>query len=367
MRNIVINSPSTCANGATWLANCLVEIGLPYLYPGKQVGELWDVDAESGVWQIKEEFKSIGRQIPALSVGRVHCFKSPELSFTLEHQMLTHEYACKKAILFIRDPRDALFSMWKRYEDRWSFKEFLSMLVYSGLPNLHYCNLIYLQWLRHQDCLIVSFEDYKNDARGTLRRVLDFIDVDRTDSEISVALERSSVDAARANEENYKKTNKDDGSTLIGPSTVGRYVEYRERYSDEFSFIERECGSVMKLLGYVDVSQSYFNITLDEYYPVLLLNSELRWMVDAGPLRHNIKPTLSAKLFARYLRGRRYATNLQRIFFARDVSGSMAWYRIPGYTAKRQCIKLQKEIVAIQLKYAWLMVRLVGIKLRLWS
>ncbi len=170
--------------GVSWLASLFLELDVPVWNP-------WNVD-------MTREWQHLGghayrydypgdpwsRVMPGLVTGRRFDFSNaivPRFSHDLPGQWTP----CDRQIIFVRDPRDALFSAWRRMQRpgnktpsffdwvreadaRWQIDRISAYLLH-----------IALWWgfsaLRGNEALIVRFEDVKADAAREFRRIQTFI------------------------------------------------------------------------------------------------------------------------------------------------------------------------------------------------
>lgn len=186
-------------SGSAWLVNCLLELDVP-------VWDLWG-QKKTDEWLrlAPYEYRYQHPDLPwrqtlsSLTLNRVFNFDQ-SLSGRASHRWPTAISQGVKLILFVRDPRDMLFSQWRRnrfnlvgFED--SFEEFLlSRYYHYPVNNVDYLRFFWMLWgkvSKDFDHCIVKFEDYKNDPFGTLKKVLLFLGVDRDDQKVSNAVERS--------------------------------------------------------------------------------------------------------------------------------------------------------------------------------
>ncbi|MEZ0373586.1 MAG: sulfotransferase domain-containing protein [Candidatus Sericytochromatia bacterium] len=191
--------------GATWLINCLLELGVRTTAYGSSWTETPDGSCPGPV----SKLEVLLWHLPALH--RSHGFSfEPDLEVFWDHQLAYTQYPSRKTILFVRDIRDATYSMlWRQLprEDLMQAKMLLQLpqpFVWDQqIPELfdlpiadtmaYYC-LLWLEHLPAEELLLMHFEDSKADPRGQLKRALAFIGVERSESAISEALERSQLE-----------------------------------------------------------------------------------------------------------------------------------------------------------------------------
>lgn len=199
----LVSPPFAC--GVAWLVNLMLALDIRASNAGFP-----------GHWHERGKHSQIDDQVlahlkwhlPVLHQRGDFCFREA-IDIVWEHRL---DFACHTpcpTILFVRDPRDAVYSIYRRqYEAHYGFLEYL------GRPDIwpdHFPGLFRLPpfetyayyvsfWLAMEACtplLVVRFEDAKADPIGTAERVLGFLGVTRTRSEIDLAIESSSFNSAR--------------------------------------------------------------------------------------------------------------------------------------------------------------------------
>lgn len=182
--------------GCAWLVNCLLESGISAWNPWELVVEGEWSRLSAGHYRYQAKAEPWYQTLPALSHGRSY-------EFDLDHSCrATHRWASTieqplKLILFVRDPRDMLYSQWRRSCHNQpnytaTFTEFLQA-PYHHYPCSHveYIQLFLLMWQRQisrHEHLVVRFEDYRLDAAATYRQVLEFLAIDRSQADINQAV-----------------------------------------------------------------------------------------------------------------------------------------------------------------------------------
>lgn len=178
----------SCAlpSGVAWLFSCLLELRVPAWKP-------WNADSRLE-WQPRGEFTyrywcagdPWSRLAPALVSGREFAFREqPVPRFT--HGWPGAHPACPRTILVVRDPRDALYSAWRRDEadtglDGSSPDRFITYA--NGCdPGLDYRRADYWDrfhaaWFRYlagKEYLVVRFEDLKRQPLDALDLICRFL------------------------------------------------------------------------------------------------------------------------------------------------------------------------------------------------
>lgn len=186
--------------GAAWLANCLLELDVP-------LWNCWDIDTRHE-WQRLAPFRYryVADHLPwrqtlaALVVGRRFRFlPSPVPHFN--HRWPVDLDARRPVIVFVRDPRDALHSEWRRQCRNRGAAATAGFETFLASPYYHYpfsFREYLLRFLRQCQCLLerpnallVRFEDYKHAPEATLHRVMRFLGLTPSPTRIDTAIRRS--------------------------------------------------------------------------------------------------------------------------------------------------------------------------------
>jgi hypothetical protein len=191
--------------GASWLASMFLECGAPIWNP-------WNVDMSLEWRHLRgNEFEyhypgnPWSRVISGLVTGRRFAFNEAIVP-RFSHDVPGHWTPSNRLILFVRDPRDALFSAWRRLQAAAAPAPtpFIDWLHETdsvwGLPRAT-AYLLHLGTWRHFAALsgsevrIVRFEDVKTNGRLVFQGIQTFISAPKfapSESEIDHALAASS-------------------------------------------------------------------------------------------------------------------------------------------------------------------------------
>jgi hypothetical protein len=224
--------------GVTWLASCLLEIGVSLWKPwGIDDREHWHL-ARNRLWRYQCAHSPWSRLIPGLVDGREVRFRpSPVPRYT--HAWPGQLPATRKLILFVRDPRDSLYSDWRRRQhvagdaaQGLDLEQYLAKpTIGLGVPPAEWLGLHWRSWqvaARDTASLVVRFEDAKQFPERTLRKVLGFIGLDvpaRTVRRAVLASHHARVQAA----EECLVRHGIVASRLLGPGTAFEYRRHPER------------------------------------------------------------------------------------------------------------------------------------------
>lgn len=197
-RKIVIASPRDPC-GATWLINCFLELGI-LTYRTDDSRNMWQ--QEGSRFFLKSHEDILKKWLPSLSAHASFSF-SPDIEVEWVHEWPTERFRDNQIILFLRDPRDAIYSRYKREAPKnMGYREYVEFLDPHTLLDKAETNAIFTSvWLQHPNCREFNFEDYKVDAESTLRRVLEYIGKTASDQDIAIALSASTAKKAAEAEE----------------------------------------------------------------------------------------------------------------------------------------------------------------------
>jgi Sulfotransferase domain len=235
-------------SGAAWLANCLLELGISVWKP-------WGSD-DSTQWETLDGLRCryVGgdngwsRVLPALRHGRVFRFR-PSPCVRAHHTWPDVYPSTTRRILFVRDPRDALYSSWHRKQRSGAIAATVDFVDFCGSPFFHFPIswqdhlLLFLRvaWLaaERDGARVVRFEDYRRDPSGTLEGVLGHLQVDVQPPALRAAVEASSIDRVKAEDRRLASLGIVD-STLVRGGAPGEHRLHfderaRRRVGDRFA------------------------------------------------------------------------------------------------------------------------------------
>jgi len=244
VNKIILASPKEPC-GATWLINCLLELGV-MTYRDCPLA-LW-VPFGAG-FVLNRHNNHLAKWLPVLGGRRVFNFRQGiEVQWTHEWPNTSHQNL--KIIYFARDSRDALFSAFKRDSLEFNFDDYVRFPdVFSLLDRIDNHRIHAESWLSLPNVTVVRFEDYKRDAVGTLRYVLSAIGVDVSDVDVERAVNSSTFEKAAAAERRYRERHPEDSRFICRSGTAG---EYQNNVADKSTIqeIEDRCRPLLLRLGY---------------------------------------------------------------------------------------------------------------------
>jgi hypothetical protein len=193
--------------GAGWLANCLIELGIPAWKPWNADDRGQWVDLGGYRYRHRLDGSAWTRLLPALVDGREFVFRPGE-ALRVHHVWPTAYPAAQRSILFMRDPRDALYSAWQRQRQLSTIAPDVGFGAFCASRFHHYpvswasYLLVFLRVCQRAiddfGGRLVRFEDYRRDPAVTLVAVLEYLGVEADADAIASAVDRSSFERVRA-------------------------------------------------------------------------------------------------------------------------------------------------------------------------
>jgi hypothetical protein len=198
-RYIRIVSP-TEPSGVAWLLNCLLELNV-CIYRSSR-SSTWKSSSRGE--KLSDRDQALQQWLPSLEPSRTYKFR-PELEVEWTHDWpTTNDRKADITLLFVRDSRDALYSLWKRDGASLSLTEFTcSIDPVSGLDRVRKHVLHLSLWLARNP-YTVRFEDYKRDDFSTLQSICGHLAIDVTATDIRRAALASSFERAQQAEQDYR-------------------------------------------------------------------------------------------------------------------------------------------------------------------
>ena len=164
---------------------------------------MWQADASGFV--LKPKADMLEKWLPALSRDERFAFR-PDVQIEYVQECATPAHEGSEALCFVRDPRDALYSMYRRSDPQLSFMEYLELPnPHTLLDRIDHWLAAGADWRQIEGLRLYRFEDYKADARALLARILDDLSIAATDAAIDRAVAESSSEKARAAEALYRR------------------------------------------------------------------------------------------------------------------------------------------------------------------
>lgn len=242
---IILASPREPC-GATWLINCLLVLGIKTYRVGPEGQEMWVKDSQG--WQLDSRENILKQWLPVLSQQEYFEF-SDRVEVQWLHEWPTDADWHHRVLYFIRDPRDAMYSRYRREGASLPFNDYLAFPdAFSLLGKIDHWRTFNESWMAHPNLKVVRFEDYKADALQVLRQTVEWIGLNRSEEELINAVDNSSFEKAAQAERQYLKAS---GTTQV-INRAGKPGEWHS-LSDEaqaMTEISTRCASVLHHFGY---------------------------------------------------------------------------------------------------------------------
>lgn len=244
-------------SGVTWLINVLLELNLRVT----SHGAFWKATPQGYIMEPPQAYQNLLWHLPILHKKRFFHFEN-SLEIFWEHRFDFCQYPQRKTILFVRDPRDAVYSYFRRlvygvpekYQDTTEcYLRFLTtpdvwpahfpgMLDFSPPNTIAYFYLFWLKYVPQEQLKIIRFEDTKKDPLGQLKEVLNFLNLSFDQKDLENALESSDIkQAQKITKEMSEKTKIRNLS-----SRAGLPFEWEKNYTPQT--MACFCGPVEKAL-----------------------------------------------------------------------------------------------------------------------
>lgn len=245
-------------SGVSWIINCLLELGIRVdLEPttdqifgrGQQPASAMWLPESNGRWRLHPRASALQKWLPILSREETLSFR-PTPPILHVQRLPKGDESHRQVILFVRDLRDALHSLYRRLQPEITWPEFVAWPhAESLLDAIDHWRFFIECWLEQSPLLIGRFEDYKSDATALLNRVLHVIGVDCSSEEIARAVDHSSYAAASAAEAWYRQLHPQDQQVANRAGKVGEWETLPDLHPT-IAEIERRAGQLLTRLGY---------------------------------------------------------------------------------------------------------------------
>lgn len=237
--------------GCTWLLNALLAIGI-HVFRSSSPEKQTFVPNADGSHSLNPAEIELKTHFPILSEKK---------DFFFDENLLiewTHEFPYERNILpsksfiFVRDPRDSLYSYYKRRNALVDFETFLEGVDYrNGLSHIDsYANFVQ-SWLSVPDIKIFRFEDFKLNPIETLQKFLLHLGTrERSEAELLVGIQSSSIENAKKSERDFPNPEFQAWGKLNRAGTVNEWKN-NSSAGKGYLKIEQKIGNLMIQLGYM--------------------------------------------------------------------------------------------------------------------
>jgi hypothetical protein len=252
LRRVVIASPIE-PSGASWILNCLLELGVAMHHRPTErnvwraEGKMWVPDGD-GV-RLHPRAGVLQKWMPALARERFVFRGDVEIEYVQELPLAAGPPG-ERALLFVRDPRDAIWSAYKRQRPEMPFEAWIDLPhPRSLLARAAHWALFVRAWRARPGVATLRFEDYKRDDRATLEKALDHLAIEAGRADVERAALASTFEKAREGEARYREKHPGDAEVA---NRAGRVGDFRDRPELEAALasIEGRAGDLLHELGY---------------------------------------------------------------------------------------------------------------------
>lgn len=289
-RRIFLPSPRE-PSGATWLINCFLELGIRTFRQNNTNQEMWLEEGNRFVLNPAENI--LRKWLPALSDHNSFDFRD-DVEVEWLHQWPTAQHRNSKAIFFVRDLRDSLYSRYRRENATTSYSSYALFPDHNTLlDKIDNWTLFCESWLSLPDVHVFRFEDYKRNACETLAAIVDAMELRYSDGKIEKAAKNSTFDRAREAEAQYRRENPEDRQLINRSGAVGEWQTHEDT-SVVSRQIEQRAFRTLRCFGYV-VDGAQVQLHTDNYGPNVGALSFFADRLLPDEIRHHASDTEAAR------------------------------------------------------------------------
>lgn len=217
-------------SGVSWVMNILIELNICVNITNDNYKLLkWNFNDENIASLVKEDDFNWSAMIPALNDKSEFVFKENLLVSTTHNTPNLENLKNNRVILMVRDPRDTILSIYKSkitnnekslsefftdirslefgYIDKtlnfWITKNKNNQLI-SIFDLIHRWVIFYGLWINcisNKNLFLIKLEDTKINPEKVVRELLIFLNINRSDEEIKIAISKSTFENAKKNED----------------------------------------------------------------------------------------------------------------------------------------------------------------------
>ncbi len=206
----IVSPPFAC--GVAWLINALLNMEIKTT--NSNFKNHWQ-SSRSGSKIGEQALNHLSWHLPVLQIKKEFKFTDP-INIRWEHRLDFANDFPIPTILFIRDPRDAVYSLYKRnYEKSIDFSNFLrrpdtwpdhfpNLFNFPPMESYAYFCWFWINLQKVQPLMVINFEESKINPELILKKTLDFLKIKKLDDEILDAINQSTFEKARAGMKNME-------------------------------------------------------------------------------------------------------------------------------------------------------------------
>lgn len=282
MKKILIVSPMLPC-GVTWLVNCFLELGIK-AYRAPVSRGMWIKNGQCFFLNPSENELKI--HLPALSRHKSFEF-TDKIEVEWTHEWPLDRFRGCKIIYFIRDPRDAIYSWYRRLNLNLSYAQFVNMPdCRTLLDRINSWNLFNQFWCfeDQKEIKFFRFENYKKDALAQLNDILDYCGIRFSSEDVKKAIEQSTFDKAKSAEIDFRRSGGIKEKSIVNRAAkIGEWRSQAKQELEVSAEISRRTMPWLKRFGYEEQEaiaensqrifpSSYFNALA--YFDTIIKPSE---------------------------------------------------------------------------------------------
>lgn len=252
-KKLILLVSSRFPSGVAWLMNFFLELDI-MVYFGKDSTKIWHYDEKNSVYALQDKQSRLKQWCPVFQSRTTFPFQE-NIAVKLTHEFPSLYLKDHPTLLFVRDGRDSVYSMYRREIKGMSFSEFLQQRVSPfQLVVPENWAALYLLWQRFvppELLLTVKFEEVKTDPIPYVKGVLSFLNIHKTDEEIQKAVESCDFERAKQAEQVFQKSL--DETNVLKKRTInrsGKVAEWKTSYTPE---------QLDRFLGFPEILLKDFN------------------------------------------------------------------------------------------------------------
>ncbi|MBT6490704.1 MAG: hypothetical protein HOK97_13125, partial [Deltaproteobacteria bacterium] len=188
-------------SASSWLLNCFLVLGIRC---ERNIGSpMWHRRGDEYI--VEPGQSDLFSFLPVLSDQETFHFRNDILVEFSHDFPSVQKFKDANVILFTRDPRDSMYSQYRRLGERDSFEEYLSSIESRTLlPRIDYWRLFHLLWMSFPGVRVYRCEDYRADAQQLLGRILEQMGLHYSAEDIARAVASSTQEKTISAEKNQK-------------------------------------------------------------------------------------------------------------------------------------------------------------------
>jgi hypothetical protein len=257
-RKVFLASPEL-PSGASWLINCLLELGVRVDHK-PAVDRVWrgsnPIPAPDHMWLVSRDRLVLNPKVEVLKKWLPILSRREEFSFRddLEVEYVQDFPAARmhgqECLFFVRDPRDAVHSQYRRARSELEFDAYARFLhPETLLDQASHWALFARSWVEFAAGRVYRFEDYKRDARALLRQIVEALGLEVAAASLDRAVEESSFEKSREAELRFKAEHPNDTEVANRAGKAGEW-QSRGDIGATTAFIEARTADMLARLDY---------------------------------------------------------------------------------------------------------------------